>query len=158
SINSDANGNPLIGRPIFNLENGREVSVLTSTPPGAVIGATVVGAISVENTSELAGAEINFRSHWYVRERLHFDALAGLRYLRLAERMRIEDRLASPTRDFLTFLGNPVNLPNTLADEDSFRTVNQFFGPQIGARVSWEHEWFTLQGFAKLGIGFTEEQ
>ena len=53
---------------------------------------------------------------------------------------------------------NFVNAPNSLADEDTFQTVNQFIGPQIGGRLSWEHRWLTLDGFAKLAVGASQEQ
>ena len=151
SFGSDANGNPLIARPIFNVVAGREGAFLTSGP-GLIAGTT-----SIETKSEMAGLELNVRYHSYIRERLHVDGLVGFRYVRLAERMQFQDRINPLATDFLTFQGANVNAPNSLADQDSFRTLNQFFGPQIGGRLSWEYCWLTLEGFAKLGLGITQQ-
>ena len=152
SLSSDANGNPLIARPIFNVVSNQEVSFLTASPNN------LAGTVSIDSKSEMAGLDLNIRYHSYLRERLHLESLVGFRYLRLAERMRFQDQITPLTNDFLQFQGNSVNPPNSLMDQDTFRTVNQFFGPQIGGRLSWEYRWITLEGFAKLGFGITEEQ
>ena len=152
TLGSDAGGNPLISRPIINTPSGQEGGVLTSAP------GFLAGTVSIASKSEMAGLELNLRYHDYVRERLHIDGLVGFRYLRLAERLRIQDQITPLAPDFLTFQGASVNAPNSLADEDTFRTVNQFFGPQIGGRLSWEYRWITLESFAKLGLGITQEQ
>jgi Putative beta barrel porin-7 (BBP7) len=152
TVASDANGNPLIARPVFNVLANREGSQLTSFP-GAV-----AGALSIDSKSLMAGVEFNARYHTYWYERFHADTLVGFRYLRLSEQLRIRDQLNPLVPGFLTFLGNNVDPPNTLADEDVSRTVNQFFGPQIGARLSWEYRWLTLEGFTKLAVGATQQQ
>jgi hypothetical protein len=152
SVSSDAGGNPIIGRPDFNVLANREGSQLTSFP------GSLAGTLTIESKSVLAGVELNGRYHSYWYERFHADALVGFRYLRLSEQLRIADHLTPLTPGFLTFLGGPVDPPNSMADEDISRTLNQFYGPQIGGRLSWEHRWFTVEGFAKLAIGATQQQ
>jgi hypothetical protein len=78
--------------------------------------------------------------------------------VRLAEQLRIQDQITPLRNNFLTFRGTFVNAPNSLADEDVFRTVNHFFGPQIGGRLGWEYGSFTPEGFAKLALGAGEER
>jgi hypothetical protein len=152
SIASDVNGNPLIARPIFNVDLKREAALINSAP------GNVAGALTVDAKSEMAGIEFNARCHAYTMERFHSDFLVGFRYLRLAERLRIQEQINPINDKFLTFQGKFVSAPNSLADQDSFQTGNQFFGPQVGGRVSWEYGWLTLESFAKLGLGVTEQQ
>lgn len=148
SMLSDNNGSPVIARPFLNVVAGREAAFLNSLP------ANLAGTLSIENKIELIGGELNVRWHGYFRERVRADALVGFRYLRLAERMQIREQISSiGVNNLLVFQTNPVNAPNFLVDEDIFRTVNQFFGPQIGVRAAWEHDWINVEGFAKLGIG-----
>ena len=152
SIGSDANGNPLIARPIFNVVLQREAALINSSP------GNLAGSLTIDAKSEMQGMEFNARYHTYTMERFHSDFLVGFRYLRLAERLRIQEQINPINNMFLTYQGNFVAAPNSLADQDSFQTSNQFFGPQIGARVSWEYRWLSLEGFAKLGLGVTEQQ
>jgi hypothetical protein len=146
----DANGNPVISRPIFDVVLGTERVFLNSAP------GNITGTLTVENRAEIGGVELNARYHGYVRERLHTNVLVGFRYLRLAERLRIEEQINNVAPNFLTFLGVPTN--NMLRDEDEIRTVNHFFGPQIGARASWEYGAFNVDGFVKLAVGASRQE
>ncbi|MBI1830871.1 MAG: BBP7 family outer membrane beta-barrel protein [Planctomycetes bacterium] len=149
---SDANGNPVISRPIFNTADNVEGAFLNALP------GKIAGTLSIESKSEMFGLELNARYHAYLREQWHLDGLLGFRYLRLSERMRIREHINPIATDFLSFLGARVNIPNSLEDDDNFRTINQFFGPQIGGRASWEHKWFILDAYAKVGLGATREE
>src|SRR5205807_631435 len=93
----DANGNPVISRPVFDVVQGTERVFLNSDP------GNITGTISIENKSEMAGVELNARYHGYLRERLHLEGLLGFRYLRLAERMRIHEDINNVVFPFLTF-------------------------------------------------------
>ena len=57
-LSSDAAGNPLIARPVFNTLFGEERSFLTSSP-GLIAGSTLVGA-----RSPLFSIEANARYAW----------------------------------------------------------------------------------------------
>jgi hypothetical protein len=149
SIASDANGNPLISRPLIDFRNN---FIVTSTPN------QLAGMLSINSKSEMGGLELNARFHGYYRERIHLEGLAGVRYLRLAESLQIQDQLTPLTNGFLQFNGAPVTPPGTLTDRDSFRTVNQFIGPQIGGRIRWDHNWFTLDGTTKLAVGASDQR
>lgn len=152
NIAGDASGNPVLSRPVFNIDNGREGAFINSVPN------TITGTFSADMRSELGGFEINARYHYYVKERLHADALFGFRYVRLAEQLQILENIKGIQAGFVTFRGQPIALNESLIDDDLFRTTNQFFGPQIGGQLSWEQKWFTTTGFAKLGLGATYQQ
>jgi len=149
---SDGNGNPLLARPIFNTSAGREGAFLNSAPD------RIRGTFQADFRSLMAGAEINARYHAYIKERLHADALVGFRYMRLSEQMQIMENIGGIQANFLTFRGAAIGLNESLIDDDYFATANQFFGPQIGGRVTWEQKWFNLTAFAKLGLGVTHQQ
>ncbi len=152
SLESDANGNPLIALPFFNTNVNEERGYRVSQP-GLWFGGTAIDA-----RSELGGFELNARVHGYWGPRCHADGLVGFRYVRLAERLKINDHYTALVDDTLTFQGAPINAGDQLALEDLFQTVNQFFGVQLGGRVSWEWNWFSVEGFAKLGLGATMQQ
>src|SRR5262249_23233344 len=84
----------------------------------------------------------------------------GFRYMRLAESLRIQDRLTPLLPGTITFNGgtNPVIPPDQLADEDFFGTVNDFYGFQFGGSLHWEHKWLSLDAFGKVGVGATVER
>jgi hypothetical protein len=153
---SDANGNPLIARPFFNTSAGafgsQEASLDVSLP------GSLVGTVSVVSRSEMSGVEFNFRYHAYLLERLHADALFGFRYVRLAEQLGISEQIDQIAAGALTFLGpNALPAQDSLNIQDGFSTTNQFFGPQIGGRLTYEQTWYSLQGFAKVAFGATQQ-
>jgi hypothetical protein len=149
---SDAGGTPVIARPVFNVAANREGAFVNSVP------GNVAGFINIDFRSQLYGAELNGRYHVYWWERFHGDALFGFRYQNLRETMRFNERLTPLIDNFLTFRGASVNAPNQLGDGDVFGTSNQFYGAQIGARLSYEYEWLTVGWFAKLALGGTVQR
>lgn len=149
---SDPNGSPLLTRPVVNAITGTEQAFFVAFPD------TASGGIVVDSRSELFGAEINGRCHALWGRRVHSEALIGFRYLRLEERLRIQDRLVPLSDDVLTFLGDPVGTSDSLSDTDQFGAVNQFYGIQLGGRLRWEHERFYVDIFSKTGLGVSDQQ
>lgn len=148
---SDSSGNPIITRPIFNVLTNQERAFLSSSPNIAS------GNTQVEARSEMFGSEINARYHFQPRQGMLADTLLGFRFLRLSEQLSISDRLTPLATNLLQFERVLVNAPNTLADNDSFRTTNRFYGLQLGGRMSFERDWFSFGGFAKVGLGATDQ-
>jgi hypothetical protein len=153
---SDASGNPIIARPFLNVLGPDEAAELDSNPNPAL---NFSGGASVDATTELWGAELNGRVHFHPKERLHADGLFGFRFVHLGETLSANDQLTPITPNILTFNGpaNFVNAPNSLADEDSFKTRNNFYGLQIGGDLTWEGDWFFVNTFAKFGLGGTNQ-
>jgi hypothetical protein len=152
SLASDPNGNPLLTRPVFATDVGDQRVFLTAFPD------QFAGKFTIENKSLIGGTEFNARYHTYNCQRLHAEALLGVRYMRLSEGMRIEDNVNGINGATIPFppLGGPAF--SGFSDQDIFSTTNQFFGAQIGSRLAWENQWFTLAGFAKVGLGATVQR
>lgn len=149
---SSAAGNPVLGRPVINALNNAEESFAIALPD------TFAGGVRIDARSQLFGGEVNGRVHGYCGRRLHSQALLGFRILRLEESLRITDRLQPLQPNVLTFLGNPVNAPNTLEDQDYFTTSNTFYGFQLGWQVRYEQDWFFADAYTKTGLGVTDQQ
>lgn len=149
---SDAAGNPVITRPIFNAVTQDERAFIDALP------GTASGSIAVETKSEIFGTEVNSRYQFTPRDRLRIDGLLGFRYMRLAESLTIQDQLSPINSNLLTFQGVFVNAPNSLSDYDSFTTTNNFYGMQIGGRVIWEGNRFFGGFFGKLALGATDQR
>ncbi len=146
-IGSSAAGFPPITRPVINTQTGNEVAFLSALPNIAS------GGLTVSTSSQLFGGELNARCHMYCHSHLHFDALLGARYLQLQEDLTIRDQFSPLQANALTFLGNSVNAPNSLADFDRFGIRNSFYGMQVGSRARYEQEWFTLDVYGKVAFG-----
>ena len=151
-LNSDANGNPVIARPVVNAITGQQISYLDAIP------GLIAGGVSVDVKSELLGAELNAACHAYVGCNCHLEGLFGFRYVRLAESLTIHDHFAPLVNNVTTFEGATVNPPDTLADMDSFKTDNDFYGLQLGGRMRWEGDWCSFACFGKAGVGATQQQ
>jgi hypothetical protein len=138
---SDASGNPLIARPVFNDHAGLQESYSTSFP------GNLAGQSAIVSHTQLEGFDVNLAAELSRCESRRLVVLAGFRYLSLREDLLFQDALTPLTADFLTFDGASVNPPSTVADFDSFKTRNHFYGGQIGGR--WE------ECFGKLSVGLT---
>jgi hypothetical protein len=153
---SDPAGNPIIGRPFFNVANVPPEEAIAQVS-NAALG--FAGGTSVDAKSEFFGAELNGRYHICCGQHLHLDALLGFRWLHLQESLTMQD-LIVPTFGFLQFpLPQPqfVTAPNFVSDTDSFRTNNNFYGLQVGVDASWESDWWYVDGFANLALGGNDQ-
>jgi hypothetical protein len=150
---SDATGSPLIARPIFNAVDQNERAFADSFP------GSLVGGISIDIRSEFWGAELNTRYQLRPNDNIRLDILAGFRFLRLQENLTVRDELTPLTSPgAVTFLLNPVNAGDVVTDVDSFKTVNHFYGFQLGGQVSWEGKYLFVGAFGKAALGITDEE
>jgi hypothetical protein len=138
---SDAAGNPVLSVPIFNAQTQKE-DQLPVAAPGAFAGGVVVSS-----TSQLWGADVNGDVNVYRGPGFQADLLAGFRYLNLRERLGLQTpdvRLPSSSGQ-----GGGTEF-NTV---DDFRTENQFFGGQLGGRIGycWQRWTVDLTGTVALG-------
>jgi hypothetical protein len=145
---------PVLGRPF-----------IVANPPGGNLSQIATfpnlstGSISVANSNRFWGGETNLChplcccecSCWKVALQ------AGFRYLNLREDLTIrESILVNPNLilfpQFAPLAGSRIDLV------DRFSTVNDFYGPQIGASADyWWGQWvLSLRG--KLAIGATYEK
>jgi len=152
AVQSDAAGNPIIGRPIFNTATGQQGVILNSETNIAT------GGVALDVRSQFLGAEANLRRSFQPYERLRIDGLVGFRFLRLAETLTIRDNTEPLTPGAVDFLGSPAPLGSKLTDEDSFRTTNHFYGLQIGSDVRYEWKCLFVSAFGKVALGATDQQ
>ena len=130
---SDNNGNPLLVRPIFGVNSpfGNQEIFAEVAVPG-----DKVGTITISNTTQLYGAEANFLHECCCLPYCYrLDTLVGFRYLHLDEDLSIVDQFTQiPNPDFsgVNFNGGVVPTGSTLSRFDGFKTINNFYGGQVG--------------------------
>jgi hypothetical protein len=146
---SDPLGNPVLTRPVLNVVKGQSIAFFDALPNIAA------GSTAVTATSELLGTEFNARFHCYGPCGMQGDWLVGFRYLRLSESLLIQDRVQPLVDNALTFLGTQVPAGSTITDFDRFRTINDFYGLQIGARFRYDTDWVFFAPYGKLAVGGT---
>jgi hypothetical protein len=141
---ASSNTFPVLARPFFNLNSGTEFSEVTTSPGLAT------GGIGVNTSTHLWGAEANLRYNVCDNCRWRFDLLGGFRYLRLREGLDIQESLlAGPTA--------PMFAGDMIVVNDDFNTRNQFYGGQIGYRLGWTHNRWSIDWIAKVGLGDTRQ-
>lgn len=150
-VSSDFTGNPSILRPVFGTITLREAAFVDALP------GTSAGGTMIDTRALLLGSEVNLRAHGYWWRRLHADALLGFRTLHLEEGLNIQDRLEPLTANNFTFQGNFVNPGSAITDDNRFKTLNTFYGAQVGARLRWELDWMYVDLFGKIGVGVNNQ-
>jgi hypothetical protein len=146
NVNFAANSNtfPVLARPFFNLNSGTQFSEVTTSPGLAT------GGISVNTFSHLWGAEINLRYNVCDNCAWRFDLLGGFRYLRLREGLDIQESI-------LADAAAPMFAGDMIVVNDDFNTRNQFYGGQIGYRLGWTHNRWSIDWLAKVALGDTRQ-
>lgn len=136
---SDTNGNPVLSRPYFDFTQGIE-NADPRALPNVERGATS-DALSIR----MATGELNGR--WFLcnpaTNGISYSMLVGARWLNLDERYSNQD----------TVLDVPNGVPLTLSISDSFRTINNFYGGQIGGELLYRYDAFSLGLQAKIAAG-----
>jgi hypothetical protein len=148
---SDASGNPLIARPVFNNQGPGENAYLYSLPD------TASGSVTVLSQTHLQGGDLNLTANVYQGPSVRFTVLAGFRMVELDESLNITGNVTPLVPGFLTFLGGPADPPFSLTDFDSFKVQNKFYGGQFGGRLTWRGGPFELGLLGKLALGSTQE-
>jgi hypothetical protein len=149
---SDPNGDQIIARPVIDALSGVEDSY-TDASPGSF-----TGGITITNASSLISWDINAAVNFVQADQFRLDGLLGFRYLNLSEVLRIEDQLTPLADDQLTFLGQPIDASSSLKDFDRFCTNNNFYGGQIGTRMTWNFDRWVITAIGKLALGSTQEK
>jgi Putative beta barrel porin-7 (BBP7) len=143
SAGSDANGNPMLAFPFINQTPGNVgPALLPITAPGAT---GFSGGINVSSTLSLWGAEFNGVFCLARTQNFEFTLLAGFRYLDLQENLYIDTSSQSLADNTLTNF------------HDSFEARNQFYGGQIGTRLTWQSDRFSVDITGKVALGGTSE-
>lgn len=139
SVGSDASGSPLLTIPFVDAQAGAE-SVTFVSVPGVFSGSAVLDA-----SSQLYGMEANLLRN-LGGPRGAFHLLAGFRYLNLRESLDLftDADLISP-------------LQGTGDTYDSFLTMNEFYGVQIGAMIERTRGLIFVRATTKVALGAMQE-
>jgi hypothetical protein len=143
---SNAVGSPVLAIPFFNQTPG---TVREDREPISNVAAKLAGNVLVASSLQLWGAEANAICCLWREPNLEWNALLGFRYLDLHERMQIlkhKIALATPPMPDTVFTTN-----------DLFSTRNQFYGGQVGTRLSWQFGRCDLDLTAKVALGTTHQ-
>ena len=132
---SASGGGSVLARPFFDVARGQP-ALLQLAVPG-----TSTGDVRVSAGSRLVGAEANGLARGYDLPAGQVVLLAGFRYLALDEVLRIDD----DTYNNVT--------GSSVSTSDHFRTRNQFYGGQVGARFNWQRGRFVGDATVKAGLG-----
>jgi hypothetical protein len=151
---SNAAGAPQIAIPYFDANPifGTGESYVDVAFPGFA-----AGRVDVSLSSRLWGLEANGLFNVSRGEGGRFDLIAGFRYADLMESFVMDERYAIiPTSpDTGAFLDQDSDGPFHVVD--AFRTRNQFYGGQVGARANLEFNRLLLGATFKLALGQTRE-
>jgi hypothetical protein len=144
---ASSGGSPILARPFFGV-SGAPASQLVAFP-GLVRGSVSADAAS----TGLVGADALVRANLCCGCCYRLDAVGGYRFLRLADRLGIDENLVStnPSNPFFVPLGT------RLVIGDRFDTVNEFHGGEIGLRGELRRGAWLLQGLAQVAVGNNHE-
>ncbi len=133
-----SNPSVILARPFINGDTGAPSFVPVSTLDG------VSGSIRVYSTFQAQGGEANLLlNSMEIGPQLNL--LAGFRYLQVAERLEIEQQSIDTANSFST------------QSIDSFGTLNQFYGGQLGLRWSYDGPRIFVNLTGKIAFGAMEE-
>jgi Putative beta barrel porin-7 (BBP7) len=152
-FSASSTGNPLLFRP-FTDETGTPNVELVAVP--SPTGPGLAGTVTVLSKTSFWGSDADFRSticcgpHWFI------DGLAGFRVMGLDDDLNIRESLVSIV-GATTANGTTVPAGTSFAVDDHFRTVNRFYGGQVGVDAEYRlNNWiFGLK--AKIALGDTNE-
>lgn len=156
---SNGSGSPLLARPIVDARTGNE-SVLFASAPNSFSG-----AFHVDSTTRFFGGDANLLLPWYRNYACDPDELGyyltpliGFRYLNLHDDLTMAQSSNVLPFGVGFFNGLPIPVGGAISVVDDFRTLNQFYGGQIGLQAGLTWWRFTLNGTAKVALGSMREE
>jgi Putative beta barrel porin-7 (BBP7) len=132
----------LFGLP--NQENGFVVGA-----PVGIVGNGFAGITTLSIKNQLLGAEANALLNLVRTNTMKLDMLGGFRYLYFREQLEFDT--SSPTVV-------PVIPGEFFTTTDHFDGRNDFYGGQIGTRLTWDYGKLNLAATAKVAMGVMHQQ
>lgn len=154
---SDSSGNPLLARPVVDARTGAE-TVLFVAAPNAFSGAADISSSTLLFGFDANGVLPVRRGCCDDEVNCWVNMLGGFRYLNLRDDLSIASNTSVLPGGITFFDGLPVTFPGTLAVNDNFRTLNQFYGGQIGAQAGVTWWLFTVNAVGKVAVGSMREE
>lgn len=143
-----AAGSPWLARPYVDATTGLPAAVVVPSPaaiPGDV--SLLAQEISAVQVARFSGFDL-LLMHALACEKFHRRYLVGgYRYLLLADSLTIRDAASIST-------GTPGGLPlQTVVASDSFQSISQFNGGEIGIMERWWRQRLSLAVTGKVALG-----
>src|SRR5262249_52609265 len=133
-------GDPVLAQPFIDAVTGGSDATLVAAP-GVAAGTVTIGA-----RTSLWGAEANLAARLIGSDRFHLAALGGFRFLRLEDEVTsVEQFQVSPSVP--GFGGSKVAL------QDGFRTLNRFYGGQVGLETGVQLGLLVIDFRGKFALG-----
>jgi hypothetical protein len=166
AYSSDAGGNPVLAFRFLDPPVGgasSEDAFVAAVPAVVSAGPPQIGpysgSVGLTTSTRLWGTEANLVCKAWHCDCVRWQVLAGVRYLDLDESLDLFfERQAIPGSGAAVFFqGTPYPDPSAVSARDSFRTRNQFYGGQVGARGEMTFGWVFLTFGGKLAVGNVHE-
>lgn len=148
TLASDANGVPPVLRPYIDSRTGQPALAIAAYPGAAS------GSLAINSGPFLWGTELNVVRRINEGDAIHWDLIAGLRYLDLDENLAIVQN-TTLLSGIAGFGGQIVQPPNGLTITDAYDTRSQFFGGQFGSRLGCRYHRLVVDGYAKVAFGWS---
>ena len=131
----------VIGRPFFDVADGRPSLLALARADGTVAGAA---NLSTRMRFDAGDANALFRGNAFFFDRVTW--LAGFRYLNLNEDLTVSDLASSQ-----------VTTGVRSSSTDAFAARNRYFAPQVGVKAGFDYAGWTLDMTGKLAFGWMSE-
>jgi len=159
TFSGNASGQPFIGIPFINARTGNEnVYFVSQNFADPNLTAMMTGSVNIRSTSELWGWEANGLWNYYRSSMVNASLVAGFKSMRLNESLQINESLRNLSPGgALTFGGATVDPSQSVSTYDQFSTQNTFYGGQLGTRLHFEYNRFSLDLTGKAALGVSQE-
>jgi hypothetical protein len=159
TFSSDPSGNPVLARPIIDARTGNETVLFVSAPNA------FSGSFTEASSTMLFGFDGNILLPWIRCGACDPDELgyfitplAGFRYLNLRDDLTLSQSSNVLPQGVGFFDGQPIPVGGNISLSDDIRTLNQFYGGQIGVKGGLTWWRFTLSGAAKVALGSMRQE
>jgi len=144
---TSTNGNPILARPLFDVDTSLQDAVLIAFPDVAVSS-----QLDVDLHSEFQSFELLSRQTILRTAGDQVDFLFGYRYGRFAERLGIDQNFTAGPDHVLLAEGTVVQA------SDLFDATNDFHGVEFGIAARRHYARWSLEGLGKIALGGTRSR
>lgn len=150
---AQSQGNPILARPFFDINNARESAELVAFP------AVVAGSVLVDPSTRVQGAGL--RKRWQLCcclecdpcnpcccDGWNVDWTAGYRFMRLDDSVVIREDLTSLD----------TTNPGSFLVNDQFATRNSFHGGEVGTILGSRHGRWSFEALGRIAVGSTHSK
>jgi hypothetical protein len=153
---SDSGGNPVLSRPVIDARTGNETVQFVAAPNA------FAGTLNVASSTRLFGFDTNLllpccRGCCDDEFVTYLTPLAGFRYLNLDDDLNLMSSSNVLPLGVGFFQNQPIANGGNISVTDDIRTLNQFYGGQVGVQTGLVWWRFTLNGVAKVALGSMRE-